>query len=73
MSDGSVGRNESPEKIQFLYLSNNHVSLFTQDAPLNIQSNIAREHSYSQANSEFMFIPSDTKNGKNRGKFDNHG
>ena len=38
MSDGSVGRNESPEKIKFLFLSNNRVSVFTQDAPLNIQS-----------------------------------
>ena len=34
--------------------------------------NIAREHFYSQANYEFMFIPSDTKNGKNRGRFDSH-
>ena len=38
MSDGSVGRNESPEKIKFLFLLNNCVSVFTQDAPLNIQS-----------------------------------
>ena len=38
MSDGSVGWNESPEKIKFLFLSNNRVSVFTQDAPLNIQS-----------------------------------
>ena len=38
MSDGSVGRNESPEKIKFLFLSNNRVSVFTQDAPLNIES-----------------------------------
>ena len=38
MSDGSVGRNENPEKIKFLFLSNNRVSVFTQDAPLNIQS-----------------------------------
>ena len=38
LSDGSVGRNESPEKIKFLFLSNNRVSVFTQDAPLNIQS-----------------------------------
>ena len=38
MSDGSVGRNEIPEKIKFLFLSNNCVSVFTQNAPLNIQS-----------------------------------
>ena len=37
MSDGSVGRNESPEKIKFLFLSNNRASVFTQDAPLNIK------------------------------------
>ena len=55
MSDGSVGRNENPEKIKFLFLSN------------------TREHFYSQANNEFMFIPSDTKNGKNRGRFDSYG
>ena len=30
--------------------------------------NIAREHFYSQANYEFMFIPSGSKNGKNRGR-----
>ena len=50
MSDGSVGRNDSTEKVKFLFLSNNCVSLFTQDASLNIQSNIVREHFYSQAN-----------------------
>ena len=38
MSDGSVGRSKSPEKIKFLVLSINRVSVFTQDAPLNIQS-----------------------------------
>ena len=38
MSEGIVGRNKSPEKIKFLFLSNNRVSVFTQDAPLNIQS-----------------------------------
>ena len=38
MSDGRVGRNESPEKIKFPFLSNNRVSVFAQDAPLNIQS-----------------------------------
>ena len=38
MSDGSVGRNESQEKIKFLFLSNNRVSVFTQDASLNIKS-----------------------------------
>ena len=38
MSDGSVGWNESPEKIKFLFLPNNRVSVFTQDAPLNIKS-----------------------------------
>ena len=37
MSDGSVGRNKSPE-VKFLFLSNNRVSVSTQDAPLNIQS-----------------------------------
>ena len=59
MSGGCVGRNETPEKIKFLFLSNNRVSVCTQDALLN--------------NYEFMLIPSDTKNGKNRGKFGNHG
>ena len=39
MSDGSVGRNESPEKTKFLFLLNNRVSVFTQDSPLNIASN----------------------------------
>ena len=73
MSDGNVERKKSPEKIKFLLLSNNCVSVFTQDAPLNIQSNIAREHFYSQENYELMFIPSDTKNEKNRVRFDNHG
>ena len=38
MSDGSIGRNESPEKIKFLFLLNNRVSVFTQDELLNIQS-----------------------------------
>ena len=38
MSDGSVGQNESPEKIKFLFSLNNRVSVFTQDAPLNSQS-----------------------------------
>ena len=38
MSDGSVRRNESPEKIKLLFLPNNHFSVFTQDAPLNIES-----------------------------------
>ena len=38
MSDGIVGRTFSPEKIKFLFLSINRVSVFTQDAPLNIQS-----------------------------------
>ena len=37
MSGGSVGRNGSPEKMKFLFLSNNCVSVFTQDAPLNIK------------------------------------
>ena len=73
MSDGSVGQNENPEKMKFLFLSNNRVSVFIQDAPLDIHQNIAREHSYSQANYEFMFIPSNTKNWKNRVRFDNHG
>ena len=36
MSDGSVGQSESPEKIKFLFLSNNRVSVFTQDASLSI-------------------------------------
>ena len=38
-----------------------------------LNQKIAREHFYSQANYEFMFILSDTKNGKNRGTFDNLG
>ena len=38
MSDGSVGRSKSPEKIKFLFLSINRVSVFTQDVTLNIQS-----------------------------------
>ena len=38
MSDGSVGRSENPKKIKFLFLLNNRVSVFTQGAPLNIQS-----------------------------------
>ena len=38
MSDGSVGRNEKTEKAKFLFLLNNRVSVFTQDATLNIQS-----------------------------------
>ena len=38
MLDVSVGRSESPEKVKFLFLSNNRVSVFTQDASLNIQS-----------------------------------
>ena len=38
MSGGSVGRNKSPEKNKFLFLSNNRVSVFTQDAPINTQS-----------------------------------
>ena len=29
---------KSPEKMKFLFLSNNLASVFTQDAPLNIQS-----------------------------------
>ena len=38
MSDESVGRNENSEKIKFLFLSNNRISVFTQDAPQNIKS-----------------------------------
>ena len=38
MSDGSVGRNKSTEKIKFLFLLNNRVSVFTEDVPLSIQS-----------------------------------
>ena len=38
MSDGSLGQNESPEKTKFLFLSNNRISVFTQDAPQNIKS-----------------------------------
>ena len=38
MSEGKVGRNETPEKIKFLFLLNDRVSVFTQDAPPNIQS-----------------------------------
>ena len=40
---------------------------------LIFNQNIAGEHFYSQANYEFMFIPSDTKNRKARGRFDGHG
>ena len=35
MSDECVGRNESPEKIKFLFLSNNRVSVFTQILHVN--------------------------------------
>ena len=35
--------------------------------------NIAHEHFYSQANYEFIFILPDTKNKRNRGRFDSHG
>ena len=75
MSDGSVGRNEKTENAKFLLLLNNRVSVFTQYTTLNIQSKccVACEHYYSQANYEFMFILSDTKNGKNAGRFDNYG
>ena len=73
MSDVSVGRNESPEKIKFLFLSNNRVSVFTQDEHWIFNQNIAREDFYSQVNYEFILILSDTKNGKSRGRFDNHG
>ena len=38
MSDEKVGRNKSLEKIKYLFLSNDRVSVFTQDAPLNIES-----------------------------------
>ena len=38
MLDGSVGKSENPEKTKFLFLSNDGVSVFTQDAPLNIKS-----------------------------------
>ena len=38
MSDGTVAQYESPEKIKLLFLSNNRVSVFTQDVPLNIKS-----------------------------------
>ena len=37
MSDGSVGRNENPEKIMILIGSDNCVSLFIQDAPQKIK------------------------------------
>ena len=62
MSDGSVGRNESPEKIKFLFLSNNRVSVSLRMHHWIFNQNVTREHFYSQANDEFMFIPSDTKN-----------
>ena len=62
MSDGSVGRNESPEKIKFLLLSNNRVSVLHHWI---FNQNIVREHFHSQANYEFMFIPfADTKKEK---------
>ena len=64
MSDGSIGRNKSTEKIKFLFLLNNRVSVFTEDAPLSIQSKFASEHFYSPANYKSMFIPSDTKTRK---------
>ena len=38
MSDEKEGRNKSLEKIKYLFLSNDRVSVFTQDAPLNIES-----------------------------------
>ena len=47
MSDGGVGRNESPEKIKFLFLSNNRVSVFTQDAPLNIHFKILHVNTFT--------------------------
>ena len=71
MSDERAGRNESPERIKFLFLSNNRVLVFSQDAPLNIQSKYCTQTLYSQANYKFTFIPTDTKNGKNMGAFDN--
>ena len=71
MSDGSARRNGSPEKIKSLFLSNNRVSVFTQDASLNIQSNIAREHFYSQAKLRIYFHS--VRHGKNKARFDNHG
>ena len=52
---------------------NNRVSVFTQDAHWIFNQNIAHEHFYSQENYEFMFIPSYTKNGKIKGRFDSHG
>ena len=41
MLDGSVGRNESPEKIKFLFWSNNRVLVLTQDAPLKQIANLS--------------------------------
>ena len=41
-----------------------------------LNHNIAREREQKNvniANYEFMFIPSDIKNGENMGRFDNHG
>ena len=73
MSDGNVGRNESPDKIKFLFLSNNRASVFTMMHHGIFNQKVSREHLYYQANYEFMFILSDTKNGKNKGRFDSHG
>ena len=73
MSDGTLGRNESPGKMKFLFLSNNRVSVFNQDAPLNIQSKYCTLTLLVSSNYEFMFIPSDTKSWKNRGRYDNNG
>ena len=61
MSDGSVRRNESPENIKSLFLFNNRVSSSLRMHHWILNQNIARQHFYSQAIYEFMFIPSDTK------------
>ena len=71
--DKSVGWNESPEKIEFLFCQ---IIVFQSSLRMYhwiLNQKIAREHCFSQANYEFMFILSDTKNGKNMGRFANHG
>ena len=73
MFNGGVERNESREKLKFPFSSSNRVSVLLRMHHWIFGQNIAREHFYSQANYEFMFIPFDTENGENRGRFDNYG
>ena len=73
MSDGSAGRYESPEKIKFLFLSSNRVSVFTQDAPLNVKWKYCTWILLlsSKLQNLCSFRPT-LKTGKT-GRFDNHG